>query len=124
MPEQVGFAIIERVEPEIDGGRFAIKRVVDDTITVEADVFTHGHDLVAAALLYRPERSGEWCEAPMQAAGNDRWSGTFTATEQGRWRYCVQAWVDRFGTWAYDLGKRLDAGQDVSTDLKIGAGLV
>jgi starch synthase (maltosyl-transferring) len=124
MPEQMGFAIIERVEPEIDGGRFAIKRVVGETVTVEADVFTHGHDLVAAALLYRPEQSSEWCEAPMQPLEDDRWSGAFTVTEQGRWRYCLQAWVDRYGTWAHDLEKRVDAGQDVSVDLEIGAVLV
>src|SRR5262245_13501770 len=114
MPEEIGLAIIERVAPEIDGGRFAIKRVIGETVAVEANVFTHGHDLVAAALLYRPERSGEWCEAPMEALGNDRWSGAFTVTEQGCWRYFLQAWVDRYGTWAHDLGKRVNAGQDVT----------
>ena len=34
--------IIEGVSPEIDGGRFPIKRIVGDKVIVEADVFTEG----------------------------------------------------------------------------------
>lgn len=124
MPGRVAFAVIERVQPEIDGGRFAIKRVVGESVTVEADVFTHGYDLVAAALKYRQECTTEWCEAPMRATGGDRFTGAFAVTEQGLWRYRVEAWVDRFGTWAHDLAKRIDAKQDISADLAIGAGLV
>src|SRR6185437_7540750 len=36
--------IIEHVRPEIDGGRFPVKRVVGDTVIVEAAVFADGHD--------------------------------------------------------------------------------
>src|SRR5690348_7773122 len=35
---------IENVEPEIDGGRWPIKRVVGETIDVAADIFKEGHD--------------------------------------------------------------------------------
>ncbi len=41
---------IEGVQPEIDGGRFAVKRAVGDVMTVEADVFCDGHDKIDAAL--------------------------------------------------------------------------
>src|SRR5690242_12477109 len=65
--------IIEGVSPEVDGGRFAAKRTVGDTVRVEADVFTDGHDSVAAVVLFRHENSASWDEVPMQAIVNDRW---------------------------------------------------
>ena len=52
--------MIERVSPEIDGGRFAIKRVVGETVHVEADIFADGHDELSGALLYRREKDPEW----------------------------------------------------------------
>ncbi len=36
--------IIERLHPEIDGGRFPIKRVVGEKVIVTADIFADGHD--------------------------------------------------------------------------------
>ena len=45
--------VIERVAPEIDGGRFPVKCVVGDTIEVEADIFSDGHDLVTAGAVAR-----------------------------------------------------------------------
>ena len=65
--------VIESVEPEIDAGRFAIKRIVGDTVTVEADVFADGHDHIAARLLFRFSEIPEWTAVPMQPLGNDRW---------------------------------------------------
>ena len=40
-----GRVVIERVSPQIDCGRFPVKRVVGETVVVEADVFADGHDL-------------------------------------------------------------------------------
>ena len=45
--------IIERVEPEIDAGRFPIKRSAGEWITVTVDMFADGHDLLAGVLQYR-----------------------------------------------------------------------
>ena len=115
--------VIEGIWPEIDAGRFPIKRVVGEDVWVEADVFTDGHDEVACVLRYHHERD-DWHEVPMERAGNDRWRARFTVTELGPYRYTVQGWVDRFGTWADGLRKKVDAGQDVALDLEIGAGLV
>ena len=116
--------IIEGVAPEIDGGRFPIKRIIGDQVVVEADIATDGHDVISCALLYRREVDAEWTEAPMEPLGNDRWRGIFTVREIGRCRYTVRAWVDHFKTWARDLGKRVQAGQDVTVDLLIGAEMV
>ena len=117
-------AVIEKVKPEIDGGRFPAKRVVGERMTVEADIFTDGHDALAAALLYRRKSDSHWSETPMESLDNDRWRATFEVTEIGAYLYTLQAWVDRFGSWRQGLAKKLQAGQDVAIDLLIGAGLV
>jgi len=115
--------VIEGVWPEIDAGRFPIKRVVGEDVWVEADVFADGHDEVACVLRFRHE-AGDWREVPMEPAGSDRWRGRFTVEELGSYRYTVQGWLDRFGTWVHGLRKKVDAEQDVSVDLAIGADLV
>jgi starch synthase (maltosyl-transferring) len=116
--------IIEGVEPEIDGGRYAIKRVVGERVVVEADVFTDGHDAISCALLYRKQGALEWQETLMEFLVNDRWRAEFTVPEMGRYYYSIKAWVDRFKSWSRDLVKRVEAGQDVRVDLLIGADLV
>jgi starch synthase (maltosyl-transferring) len=116
--------VIEGISPEIDGGRFPIQRVVGEKVVVEADAFTDGHDAVSCRLLFKPQRAAQWSEGAMAALPDDRWRAEFTVTEQGRWKYAVTGWVDHFKTWRRDLRKRVDAGQDVSLDLRIGAGLI
>ena len=61
--------VIEGVKPEIDGGRFPIKRTVGDRLSVEADIVTDGHDVIAAQLLYRREQDADWQAASMQPLG-------------------------------------------------------
>jgi len=116
--------ILESAAPEIDCGRFPIKRTVGEEVVVEVDAFTDGHDAIACALLYRAPGEAEWREVPMEPLGNDRWRARFTVDSMGRWRYTVEAWVDCFESWRRDLEKRLEAGQDLTVDLAIGAGLL
>ncbi len=42
----------------------------------------------------------------------------------GRHRYTIEAWTDRFGTWRRDLIKRAQAGQNVDLELQEGAALL
>src|SRR5215212_650065 len=107
-------AVIEGVKPEIDAGRFPIKRTTGEKVIVEADVFTDGHEAVSAALLYRKEESVDWNEVAMTPLVNDRWQAEFATVELGRYRYTIQAWLDPFKLWARNLAKRVEAGQDVS----------
>ena len=116
--------IVEGVEPEIDGGRFPAKRSVGEELAVEADVFTDGHEVLAAVLRFRPAAAAHWSEVTMTPLVNDRWAGSFAVTQPGWYEYTVQAWIDRFATWRRDLGKRVDAGQDVASELLEGADLV
>lgn len=113
--------IIEGVYPEIDCGRFPIKRVIGEQVVVEADAFTDGHDALSLVLRYRGPGDEKWQETPMEFLTNDRWRGAFTVTEMGVYCYTLAGWVDHFKSWARDLRKRVDAGQDVTVDLMIGA---
>ena len=56
MPSQFPAAVIENLQPLVDGGRYPIKRVVGEDVVVEADIFKDGHDIVAAALKWRVTR--------------------------------------------------------------------
>ena len=61
--------MIEEVRPEIDAGRFPIKRVVGESVVVEADLFTDGHDVIGGVIRYRHEREQEWQEVGAGSRG-------------------------------------------------------
>lgn len=112
---------IEGVWPEIDGGRFPIKRTIGERVRVEVDMFSDSHDAVSGIILYRPDVSQTWFEVPLSPTFNDRWQGQFTVAEMGNYLYTIQGWVDHFKTWQRDMVKKLAAEQDISVDLLIGA---
>jgi starch synthase (maltosyl-transferring) len=116
--------VVEAVDPEIDGGRFPIKRIAGDAVDVTACILSEGHDRLAAVLRHRRHGDEGWTEVPMQPLGNDRWRASFTVGEPGRHEYGVAAWVDRFATWRHALERKLEAGLDVSSELLEGAALV
>ncbi|MQA88629.1 MAG: DUF3416 domain-containing protein [Gemmatimonas sp.] len=116
--------VIERVYPELDCGRYAVKREVGDRLEVSADIFKDGYDAIDAAVRYRVEDEGDWREAPMHFVDNDRWSGRFLLERNARYLYTIVAWTDWFGSWASDLRKKYDAGQDIASELLEGARLV
>ena len=117
--------VIECVEPELDAGRYPVKRVVGDTFEVRADILKDGHDLLAARIRYSGPASAEWHFVPMYYDQNaDQWVGGFRVDRAGRWTYTVESWTDRFGTWRSELQKKIGAGQDVSSELLEGAELI
>jgi starch synthase (maltosyl-transferring) len=116
--------IIAGVEPEIDAGRFPCKRVLGETLVVEADIYTDGHEALSARLFSRHEKDRRWREATMEFLGNDRWRASFPAEKLGRYRYTIEAWLDPWKGWRRDMQKRLAAYQDVSLDVLIGGQLI
>ena len=113
--------VIENVSPELDGGKYAAKAVEGERVFVEADIFVDGADTICAELCCRTSGSAEWQRSPMVPLGNDRWKGSFTVGVPGVYDYSIEAWVDHFQTWKKGLAKKIEAGQDVSLDLQIGA---
>lgn len=124
LPEGRQRVIVEHVAPEIDGGQFPIKRVLQEEVRVEADIFADSHDLISAALKFRHESESEWSEAPMKAMVNDRWRGCFRVDALGTYFYTVEGWMDRFRSWRRDLEKKFAAQQDVSLELLAGRQLL
>lgn len=115
---------IENVCPAVDGGRFPAKRVLGDTVVVEADIFADGHDVLRAVFLWKHQGSKRWHETAMRTLGNDRWQGSFVVSKLGMYQFSLFAWVDTFQTWQQQFEKRVEANQDVSVDLQIGADLL
>ncbi|HBP88963.1 MAG TPA: alpha-1,4-glucan--maltose-1-phosphate maltosyltransferase, partial [Nitrospiraceae bacterium] len=99
MPKTLQTLIIEHVEPELDGGRYPVKRVVGENLDVTADVFKEGHDTIGAVLRYKLPGQKEWSETPMHHVDNDRWAGSFPLAENTRYLYSVGAYVRSFETW-------------------------
>jgi starch synthase (maltosyl-transferring) len=115
---------VENVSPEIDGGRYPIKRIVGDTVEVQADILRDGHDKLSAVVLYRRADESVWHESPMLHVDNDRWGGSFTVRENALYQYTVQAWMDRFESWRDEVAKKHASGQDITTELVEGRELV
>src|SRR5687767_6727794 len=82
--------VIENVRPQVDAGRFPIKRVPGERVVVTADIFVDGHDMLAAALLYRKDGDAAWREVPMAPTNNDRWQASFTIDSIGRFEYTIE----------------------------------
>ena len=115
---------IEDVFPLIDGGRFPVKRIVGERVEVWADIYRDGHDVVAAALVWRREQDREWRRAPMTHHSNDRWGGSFVPDAPGRYVYAIEAWTDEFATWRHGFELKQKAGADLTLDAIEGAGLL
>src|SRR5262249_8899591 len=91
--------IIANIQPQIDCGRFPINRIAGDTVTVTADIFRDGHDLLTAVLKHRPWGEPAWTEVPLKCInpGLDLWTGQFRAERVTTYQYTIEAWTDVFG---------------------------
>jgi starch synthase (maltosyl-transferring) len=120
---------IQYPAPAVDGGRYAAKRCVGDTVVVGADIFRDGHDMLRAVARYRGPGERRWREAPLRPIDRHldgvRWEGSFEVGKLGRWEYTVEAWTDVFGTWRDELERKILAGQhDLAGELSEGAVLL
>jgi starch synthase (maltosyl-transferring) len=103
--------VIEAITPQIEGGRYPIKRAEGEDVVVEADVFKDGHDIVSAVLKWRRAGDEAWHETPMtQLPFDDRWRGTLTVSGTGRYEYTIEAWGDVFLSWRDEICKKVDGG--------------
>jgi len=117
--------VIEQVTPLVDGGRYAIKRIVGDRIEVGAAIFKDGHELIIGEVCAGPAGGEAKVREPLTHDFDaDHWSGSFVVDAIGKWEMWVEAWPDFFGTWTRDLKKRIDAGQNILPELLEGAALV
>jgi starch synthase (maltosyl-transferring) len=114
-------AVIENIQPQIDCGKYAIKRVPGERVDISASVFGDGHDHVNAVLLHRKLGSKNWIESHFEELDNDEWFGHFLVTETGMYEYAVAAWIDHPLTWHHGIAKKAEAGEIIELELRIGA---
>ncbi len=111
---------IEAISPAVDNGRFAVKRIVGDIVTVEADIFADGHEVLGAELRWRALDTQDWSTMRMAPLPNDRWRGAFPLLRPGRYVFAIEAWWDHFATFRRDLATKRDAGLDLTLEIAEG----
>ena len=120
MPTILQTVVIEQVKPELDGGRYPIKRLVGESLEVTANIFKEGHDTIAGILRYKVHGDKHWQEVPMHHVDNDRWTGSFVLSENTRYLYSIGAYVRSFDTWQAELTKKHGVVPDLSSELLEG----
>ncbi len=114
--------VVETLLPVVDGGRFAVKRVLGQPLEATVHAFADGHDVIRVMLCWRAEGAADFTEVEMAPAGNDEWVAAFTPPAIGRYEYTAVAWLDHFRSWRTELGRRVDA-EDVLLAARAGATL-
>ena len=116
--------LIEDVYPSLEQGRYAVKRICGERIEVWADIFRDGHEVIAAALVWRRDGERNWNRVRMRFHQNDRWTATFVPGTPGRYVYAIEAWTDLFGSWRRDFLLKREAGQNVELEAREGRELL
>jgi starch synthase (maltosyl-transferring) len=112
--------VIDYVSPQVNGGEFFIKRVVNEIVNVDANVLVDGHDIIAASVLFKHEKAKKWDEARMHEVGNDEWKASFSVQKQGFYSYKVQGWVDYALNWQHGIERKIQDNQHVKSELLEG----
>lgn len=116
--------LIENISPQLNHGNFQIKRVVNEVVTVNADVLADGHDIIASAVLYKHENAKQWSEVRMQPRDNNNWQASFTVEKQGLYAYKIIGWVDYALNWQHGIHRKIDDHQIVHSELLEGIGFL
>ncbi|MBA4155303.1 alpha-1,4-glucan--maltose-1-phosphate maltosyltransferase [Flavobacterium sp.] len=113
--------IIENVKPQLDGGVFYIKRIVNQNVSVSANVFSDGHDVIACCVKFKHELEKKWSEVRMSPTENDEWSVDFKVIKQGVYSYFIEGWVDYALNWQHGTERKIKDNQHVKSELLEGA---
>jgi starch synthase (maltosyl-transferring) len=116
---------IQEVSPQVDCGRYPVKRTIGDRVEVTARIFRDGHETLGAAVRHKGPDATRWSEAPLEPLGNDVWAGSFEVDRPGIWSFRIEAWVDRVSSFQEELRRKVAAGQsDLGSELSEGAVLL
>jgi starch synthase (maltosyl-transferring) len=124
VPSDWARPVVRSVRPQVDGGARAAKTTVGELLRVAADAFVDGHDCLWVEARYRHASSSKWDTVPMRPLYDDRWLAELPVRPKGLYRFSVRARVDHFATWRRELAARAEAGQDLTTELVVGAELI
>jgi starch synthase (maltosyl-transferring) len=120
--ERIRFA---QIEPTVAAGKYPVKRLLGQQVTIGATIFRNGNDVLGAAVRYYHERDREYHHAPLKNQGEDRWTASITLESLGVWIFTIVAWTDVFATWQKKLRIKWESGhRDVLLDFQEGAMLL
>ncbi len=117
-------AVIEFVDPVVDGGENPVKGIEGDSANVTAIAIADGHDLLSLEIAVRSADATGREYSPMAESGMNEWSGSVTWGKPGLYYYTVVARVDHFLSWKDGFKKKVDAEVVQEADILIGAALV
>jgi starch synthase (maltosyl-transferring) len=116
---------IQEVSPQIDCGRYPVKRTVGERVEVTARIFRDGHETLGATIRHKGPDATRWAETPLEPLGNDLWAASFGVDRPGLWSFRIEAWVDRVASFQEELRRKVAARQaDLSGELSEGAVLL
>ncbi len=116
---------IQEVSPQVDCGRYPVKRTAGDEVEVTARIFRDGHETLGAAVRHKGPDATHWSETPLAPLGNDLWAGSFEVDRPGLWSFRIEAWVDRVASFQEELRRKVAAGQaDLTSELSEGSALL
>jgi starch synthase (maltosyl-transferring) len=114
---------ITDVEPVVDCGRFPVKAVVGETISIEATVFREGHDELGAGVVLTDPQGHDRELTRMRAKGlqfPDRYVADVAPDGEGAWTFRIESWADPYATWQHAANIKIPGGIDVDLMLLEG----
>ena len=115
---------IETITPQVDDGKFPVRRTIGSLVTVEADLLADGHDKIAGEILFRAADEKTFRAYPLKLINNDRWTAQIPLERLGRHIFAVTAWKDAFASFVDEITKKRAAGISISLELREGLALV
>ncbi|MGS0736911.1 alpha-1,4-glucan--maltose-1-phosphate maltosyltransferase [Pseudomonas sp. GG8] len=112
--------VIENTMPVIEGGLFAVKAIIGQPVSVTSKVFADGHDKLSVLIRWRAADEEHWHSTHMQELVNDSWEGEFTPTSVALYVFRLEAWIDQFASYRYELRKKHGAGVPIHLELEEG----
>ena len=112
------------VRPQLEGGRYPVKAVVNEPVWVQARVFGEGRSIIAAAAILTGPDGLDREPVPLEPIDNDFWGTDVRGDEPGEWTFRIESWTDPYATWLRDAPIRIEAGVDVELTLAEGAELL
>ncbi len=116
--------VIENIRPSINCGEYPISRVINEIVNVQAVIFGDGHDIIQSSIFFKHKSDRTWNEVRMQPTYNDSWEGFFNVEKQGIYEYQLQGWEDHGLNWRHGIIKKIQDGQQVTSELLEGAELL
>jgi len=116
---------VTKVSPVIEGGAYAAKAAVGESVPIRATVFREGHDAVNASVVLTDPSGSErlFPMKPSTPLGFDWWAANVVLDTEGPWTFRVEGWSDPWATWVHTAEIKIPAGIDVNLVCIEGAAL-